>query len=410
MELERLTADREVLEQYRHDYSVCGKCKICHACHVQEVHHERFWRNCPSGTRYGFEAYYASGKMEIAAALVNNEIEPTPAAVHALYSCMLCGSCEEQCYGVKQLYPLRVIELLRERAVRDGWGPPEEYESLVENISKKGNLLGLPQKVKADWAKRLDLKDAADQEVDTLLFVGCQFATRPELRREIISIAGILKRCGANFGLLGGDEPCCGGPLLETGERGEFERQAILTAEKIRESRVERIVTGCAHCAYVLKEEYGSLLDDLEVLHLVEYIAPMLESNTIEPAPVKEKGVTYHDPCMIGRRLEIYEEPRTVIRSIPGMEIIEMQRAKNNALCCGGGGMAWWGFPGYASWVARERLFEADFIGASVIATACPQCQWMLGSNAVKKYGHLEVKGIWQILAESLGMETATAR
>lgn len=404
MKKDRLTADREVLEQYGKDFSICGKCKICQACHVQEVDHERFWRNCPSGTRFGFEAYYASGKMEIANAIIKNEITPTQAAAHALYTCMLCGSCEEQCYGVKQLYPLRVIELLRERAVRDGWGPPPEFETLKESIAKSGGIIDPGAQERTAWASSRGVKDLGRESAETMLFVGCQFAGRPELHQEIRAVSDILHAAKVDFGVMGSSESCCGSPLLEIGERDLFERSACENIEKMRSTGVRRIATACAHCAYTLKEEYARALDGVEILHVSELIGPAIGRGDIEPEVDVPGKVAYHDPCMLGRRLEVYDAPRAVLSAIPGLEAIEFQRAGRNSLCCGAGGMAWWAFPDYASWVAGERLFEADWVGASKLATACPQCQWMLAGSAKEKYPDMEVTGIWSLLAESLGI------
>jgi Fe-S oxidoreductase len=412
----RLTAEREVIEQYFHDYSVCGKCKICQACHVQEVDHERFWRNCPSGTRFRFEAYYASGKLELANAVVRNEIQPNERAAHALYTCMLCGSCEEQCYGVKQLYPLRVIELLRERAVRDGWGPPPEFDSLKANLRESGRLFGKDALETNEWAEGLGIEEtgkrskrgktgkAVKESTDTLLFVGCQYASRPELKDEVRSLALVLREAGIDFMTIGRRELCCGAPLLEIGERDLFERMALENVERIKESGATRVVTACPHCAYVMKEEYSEVLEGIELVHAVELVAPLIAGGSLEPRGISPGKVTYHDPCMLGRRLDIYEEPRSIVRAIPGAELAELPRSRANALCCGGGGMAWWAYPDYARWVAGERLYEAAWSGAERLVTACPQCQWMLGgaAGAADRPGGPKVQGLWTLLWESL--------
>ena len=415
MKKPRLTADREVLEQYFHDYSVCGKCKICQACHVQEVDHERFWRNCPSGTRFRFEAYYASGKLELANALVRYEIEPTERAAHALYTCMLCGSCEEQCYAVKQLYPLKVIELLRERAVRDGWGPPPVFDSLKESLRESGRLSGKGT-AGADgtrWDDGLGLDEAGKtgrrgkagrRSANILLFAGCRYTSRPELATEIRALALILKEAGVEFATPGAREQCCGAPLLEIGERDLFEQIALENVEMIRDCGATRVVTACPHCAYVFKEEYAPALEGVEFVHAVELVAPLLAAGKLEPGSLRAGGIAYHDPCMLGRRLEIYDQPREILKAVTGTEPVELPRSGRNSLCCGGGGMAWWAYPEYAAWVAAERLFEAKWAGTERLVTACPQCQVMLSEAARGEPGEgvPEVQGLWTLLSESL--------
>jgi len=393
----RITKEREVLEQYRQDFSICGKCKICQACHVQEVHHERFWRNCPSGMRFCYEAYYASGKLELANAIVKGEISPGERASHILYTCMLCGSCEEQCYGVKQMYPLRVIELLRERAVKDGWGPPEAFEGAVKNVKERKNLYGIGD-------RKSKLADAISDQVkrrtsETLVFFGCNFMAHEELKGEARAILSVLENLGIDYSVLD-VEKCCGAPLLELGMRDEFEEIASENIERIESAGIRRIVTPCAHCAYVFSEEYSRFID-LEVLHLTQLISEHLGDLTLKWKGEVSK-VAYHDPCMLGRRLEVYKEPRRILELISGLDVIEFERSGKNALCCGGGGMAWWAYPRYSSWVTSERLFEAKWVGAEVIATACPLCQWIFQRTARKNYPEIKVLGIFSLLENAM--------
>ena len=138
----RITAPREVLHELQQDYFICTKCKVCQAVHVQFCPESRFWRNCPSGTRFRWDAYYASGKMELARGLHTKELAPNEVMRDILYACNLCSSCQEQCYEVKQLLPTRVFELMREKAVAEGWGPMPEHKKLAESLEKNDNPFG----------------------------------------------------------------------------------------------------------------------------------------------------------------------------------------------------------------------------------------------------------------------------
>ena len=153
----RITAPRQVLEELQADYSICTKCKMCQAVHPQFCTESRFWRNCPSGTRFRWEAYYASGKMELARGLHTKELEPNDSMRGILYSCMLCSSCQEQCYEVKQILPTKVFELMRERAVTDGRGPMPEHVKMGESLEKNDNPWDFPKDKRGDWAKGLPL-------------------------------------------------------------------------------------------------------------------------------------------------------------------------------------------------------------------------------------------------------------
>ena len=202
----RITAPRQVLEELQADYSICTKCKICQGVHVQFCTDSRFWRNCPAGTRFRWEAYYASGKMELARGLHTKELEPNESMRDILYSCNLCSSCQEQCYEVKQILPTRVFELLRERAVAEGWGPMPEHKALAESLEKNDNPWDLPKKKRGDWAKGLPLKNLNKEQAEVLFFAGCTYAADPALLKPVRAAAMSLVEGGWDVGTLGAEE------------------------------------------------------------------------------------------------------------------------------------------------------------------------------------------------------------
>ncbi len=397
----KMTALREVLSDFRSDYSLCGKCKLCQAVHVQEVDYGRFWRNCPSGTRFRFEAYYASGKLEMARALDLQEIEPTPAMQHALYTCMLCGSCQEQCYPVKQIFPMRVFELLREQAVRDGWGPPEEHAQAVANLEETDNLLGRPQAERGAWAEGLDLKDASKEKVGALLFAGCHYSFKPELQEAARSAARVLKAAGLDLGILGSEELCCGAPLLELGDRDFFETFGLENIKRFEASGAETLISLCPHCSWVFAEEYGPEME-IKPKHAVQVVAGAIKKKQITPAREVKMKVAWHDPCRLGRRLGFYDQPRRILSSIPGLEVVELPRNRHNSLCCGNGGMAGYAFPEFGEWTAKERVFEAEFVEADALVTSCPWCEEMLRRGAEARGSKVRVENVFSLLEKSL--------
>ena len=368
---ERMTRLRDVLSNYRDDYSLCGKCKLCHGSDACEVYEGRFWRNCPSGTRFRFEGYYASGRLEMARALELFETEPTPLMIHSLYSCMLCGSCQDRCYHVKQMLPMRVFELMREKAVREGWGPPDAFAPVFENLEAADNIFGRPQADRASWAEGLGLKDAAEEGAGAVLFAGCRYSMDPAMAGAARSAARLLAAAGLDLGTLGGEELCCGAPVLELGDRDFFEAFAAENIRRIEASGASLVVSLCAHCARVMAEEYAPETG-VEFKHATEVLASAVDEGRIRPTVEVPVKAAWHDPCNLGRRLGLYDEPRRILGSIPGVEMVELPRSGHNALCCGNGGMAAYADPGYAEWVAKERVFEAESTGADRLVTACP--------------------------------------
>ena len=398
----RLTTLRESLSDYRDDYSLCGKCKLCHASHVHEIDRGRFWRNCPAGTRFRFDGYYASGRLEMARALELGEIGPTPALLHSLYACTLCGNCQEQCYPVKQIHPLRVFELMREKAVREGWGPLPEHRPAVDNLEKTDNLFGKPKRERETWSQGLGLGDASRKGAEVLLFAGCRYSLQPELARTARAAVRVLQAAGYQLGSMGSEELCCGAPLLELGERDFFEAFAAENIRRIKAIGADLVITLCPHCAWVMAEEYAPELG-AELKPATEVVAEALREERFWPLHEVAGRAAWHDPCRLGRYLGLYDAPREILDGIPALEVVEMERARGSTLCCGNGGMAGYAFPDYGEWAAAERVCEAEWVEAERLVTACPWCEEMLTRGAEARGSGVRVENIFSLLARSLG-------
>jgi Fe-S oxidoreductase len=403
----RITAPRQVLEELQADYSICTKCKICQGVHVQFCADSRFWRNCPSGTRYRWEAYYASGKMELARGLHTKELAPNEVMRDILYACNLCSSCQEQCYEVKQLLPTRVFELMREKAVAEGWGPMPEHKKLAESLEKNDNPWDLPKKKRGDWAKGLPLKNLNKEKADVLFFAGCTYAADPALLKPVRAAALALVEGGWDAGTLGAEELCCGAPMLLVGDRDYFETYAFENIERFNALGVKTIVAPCSHCAWVFKEEYADHLNaDIKVMQVSEALWWLLKKDKSLnfTQEVKMKAV-WHDPCKLGRRFDQYKKPRAVLEAIPGLELLEFHRSMFNSLCCGGGGGVPYAFPDFALYTAKERLFEAESVGAEAIVTSCPYCLQMFRKAVEAKKSDMKVYDLAEIVMMALGKE-----
>ena len=402
----RITAPREVLHELQQDYFICTKCKICQAVHVQYCQEARFWRNCPSGTRFRWDAYYASGKMEIARGLHINEIEPGESMRDILYTCMLCSSCQEQCYEVKQIHPTRVFELMREKAVREGWGPMPEHAALQESMEANDNPFGADKKKRGDWAEGLALKSLPKENAEVLFFAGDAYSTDPALTHAVRAAAQVLTEAGLDVGTLGAKEISSGALMLLIGDRDFFENYAYANIETFNKLGVKMIVTPDPHDAWVFKEEYARELNqDIKVMHISQLLSRLVKKGQLKPEREVPMKAAFHDPCKLGRRFDIYEPPRRVLRAIPGLELSEFPRSTFNSLCCGGGGGVPYAFPDYALWTARERLFEAEWTGAEAIVTSCPYCIQMLSKAALEADSDMKIYDLAEVLLESLGKE-----
>lgn len=402
----RLTATREVLQQLQQDYYVCTKCKLCQASHVQYCVDERFWRNCPSGTRFKWEAYYASGKLEMARGLHIHEIEPDERMKHALYTCTLCANCQEMCWEVKQIHPAKVFELMREKAVKEGWGPMPEHKALQDSLEENDNPWGYPKDKRGDWTEGLGLKDLSNKKnkAEVLFWAGSVYAYDPRMRESLKAGVNMLKDAGLDLGTLGKEELDSGAVALLMGDRDLFETFAMENIERINALGIKKIVIPDTHDAWVMKEEYKRELNpEIKVKHLLEELQRLVvkEKKIVPKKEIKMK-VAYHDPCKLGRRFDYYNQPRKILKKIPGLELLEFPRATFQALCCGGGGAVPYAFPDYALWTAKERLYEAEWVGADAIVTACPYCVQMFEKAIEAKDSKIKVYDFAEFLAKAL--------
>lgn len=397
----RITAKRETLAEMREDFSLCGKCKLCQAVMAQQCEDPRFWRNCPSGTRFRYEAYYAPGKLEMARCLELVEIEPDDSMRHAVYTCMLCGSCEDRCYPVKQLHPLWVLELLREQAVEDGWAPLEWFSEMLENVEKTDNPYGVPADKRVEWAKGMKIKDALKEKVEYLLFVGDDYASFPQLAPRIRAVAKLLGKAGVDFGTLGKAEVSSGSALLMIGDRDYFETVAAANIDNFKKAGATRVVTADPHAYAVLEQEYAKAYE-MEVISFAELAAGLIKDGALKPSKDVKVKAAYHDPCRLGRRMGVFDEPREVLSAIGGLELVEFERGRKNSLCCGGGGSVFYFEPEFSRWVTKERLFEAEHVGAEAIVTSCPLCVRLFEDAIAEKKSKMKVYDLAEILEKAL--------
>jgi len=265
----------------------------------------------------------------------------------------------------------------------------------VDSIKNYDNVWLQPRSRRNAWAKDMGIKEIGKDKVEVLLFAGCTYGLSEELKETIKNVATILKKSKVNFGIMGTKEVCCGSPVEKIGVMSEFERVAKGNIEKFNKSGVKTVVTPCAGCFGTIGLEYEQIevKKNYEVLHITELFEQLMDSGKLKFKGEVPLKVTWHDPCHQGRLSRpyvpgkeiggVYESPRKILSSIPGVELYEMERIKEYAWCCGGGGGVFTAFKDFAQWTALERLEEAKDTGAQAIATSCPWCESNLG-NAIK--------------------------
>ncbi len=283
---------------------------------------------------------------------------------------------------------------------------PKTVIDVLERVYKYHNPMGTHQSKRMDWAKDLNVKTYPEtSKADVLFFVCCSDAY--DLRNQEVArnMVQVFNHLGVNFATLGSEEWCCGDHMLRLGEKGLFEELAMHNIDMLKKLGAEKIVTLSPHCYNTFKNDKPYSDQKLNVQHYTQFLAEALEQGKIKPTkPVKRK-VAYHDPCFLGKRNDIYDAPRQILKAIPGLELVEMKRNRQSSFCCGGGaGRVWTEDAQPEKRPCVNRIREALDLGVDTVAVACPFCVTTL-EDAVKVLdieNKIAVKDVLELLKEAL--------
>ena len=385
-----LPADPYFLKYYYDPKKIAENCHrwgVCRFVPAWLIKSLRFSKVCPSSAYYYFDAYSLQGRMNIALGLMEGRVnyENSPDLLDIVYACNLCGGCDAQCKNwCNEMEGLRVMEDTRANLVEDGQLLPG-HMSIMDGLRKEDNMLMKPKAERGKWAEGLDVKNLTEEKAEVCYHAGCLLSYEEELWKVARGAVTLLKDVGVDVGIMGKDETCCGGRAYELGYRGEFTKYAESNIEAWTAAGVTTVVTSCSDCYCVFKRRYPELGSKFEVVHMVEFIDRLIKEGKLKFSKTIPLTVTYHDPCHLGRRTDVYvpgkpiegvyDLPRDVIKSIPGVELVEMERIREYAWCCGSGSHTREVYPDFSAWTASERIEEAKATGAETLVTACPWCE-----------------------------------
>ncbi|PCN50486.1 Fe-S oxidoreductase [Candidatus Geothermarchaeota archaeon ex4572_27] len=355
--------------------------------------------NCPPYLKYRFESYSQGGRLWLVRAWLEGRVAWSSRLAEILYSCSTCRSCVEQCpFKFRDRLVDMVVEARRE-AIERGLAPPK-VRDFLENLYKYGNPWGLAREKRGAWAEGVKRYEGGDEY---LLHVGCVASYEECAQRMAKSLAALLGEAGVSFGILGESEVCDGNEAYMLGEEGLFQALAEANAKLFSELGVRKVIALSPHAYNAFKNLYPKVGVHVEAIHYTQMLLKLVEEGSLKPHRLEVKA-TYHDPCFLGRFNGVYDEPRAVLESIPGLKLIEMERSKREALCCGGGsGNFYTDFLGGPNSPARVRVREAHATGAKLLVVACPICLIML-EDAVKAEdldGELRVVDVAELLLEA---------
>jgi len=329
---------------------------------------------CPPYEFYRFQRHTPKSRWLMAQRVFHGLDPITPELKEVMYACTTCLMCQELC-GVRGdgYGPWDITVAMREE-MTEKEGPADAHRAIYENLRQHDTPWAQPQPQRGAWAEGLGLKSAGESGVATLLFAGCS-ADQPSGRSAARALAGIMQKAGEDFAILGSEEKCCGLYASDLGFRREYERLKASNLEMIARARVERVVVACGSCRRIWREYARASKLDFQALHGVEYVNQLLQSGRLKFSGRIEKKITYHDSCHLGRGAGVYDDPRNVLRAIPGVQLIEMERNRRWSWCCGGGGGVPEADPELAQWSAADRLREAAATGAELVLTSSALCQ-----------------------------------
>jgi Fe-S oxidoreductase len=421
------------LQDYRNDMMRCSRCSVCKFIPLPSlIKSKRFSYGCPAIARYNFHSYSGGGKLITALSLIDGRVDYSDRLLDVVYKCTLCGSCDLSCKLGTDIEPLEIFHELRAKCIGDGEFL-SEHSVLIDVLRKEDNML---QKLKADrgkWAEGLPVKDLTKEKTRVLYHAGCIYSYDPDLQQIAKDTIILLLSAGIDVGIFGADELCCGGRAFEIGYQGEFVKYAESNIEDWNTAGVSKVVTSCSNCYGTLKRLYPRIGKEMkfEILHISEYLNQLIKEDKIKLTKEVAMTVTYHDPCHLGRLSEpytpslgketkhlgtlpvkdvpkvmgfggVYEPPREVLKSNPGLRLVERERIREYSWCCGAGGGVKEAYPDLALWTARERIEEAKSTGAQAIVTSCPWCKRNF-MDAISESGNkMEVYDIIEILLKSI--------
>ena len=337
--------------------------------------------NCPTYRKFRFETYSPGGRMWLIRAWLNDEIKNSDRFQEILFSCATCANCVEHCVFTFSEDLVNIFISAREEMINDGIIPPPVRDYL-KNININGNPYKEPASERGKWAEGTLVETYKDQEY--LFYIGCVGSYDERGKKIARAVGDLLVKAGVSIGILGDKENCDGNEVRTLGEAGLFQFLAEKNIALFRDLGVKKIITLDPHAFNTFKKDYPALDGEFEVYHYTQILAPLIQSGKIPLKELNDK-ITYHDPCYLGRHNGEYNAPRKILKAIPGIELVEMDRSRENAFCCGGGGGNFFTdiLGGGEDSPSRIRVREALDTGAGIIAVACPQCAKML-DDAVK--------------------------
>jgi len=374
-----------ILNSIAEEFDQCIKCGLCLA-------------NCPVCKELFLEKYTPRGKIQLARYYCRGDLELSDHYRDIFSRCLLCGACSTTCPSGVDLKKV-FVSMRKQIAEKRGLDPIMErvVQSVISdhNISHEDNAeRGEWRELIKDLPEHMYLKDRAE----VAYFVGCVASFFPMVQTIPKNMVRILESARVDFTLLAGEEWCCGFPLVGAGVPQEISELVEHNLKKIKTIGAKKLIFSCPSCYETWKEYYDT---ELEFFHSTEYIERLIGEGAI-PLGELNTTVTYHDPCDLGRNGGVYDSPRRILRSIPGLTLVELEKNRSQSVCCGGGGNLEMADSDLSATVARKKIEEIQQTGAKTVVTSCQQCIRTIKSKARRQKIDLDVLDITELVVKAM--------
>lgn len=375
-------------EKLDNEILACIQCGFCRA-------------GCPTFAQSGLESMNARGRILLAFNLMSGKMQPSAEMGQRFYQCTTCLNCKYICPSRVEVPD--VVIAARKRLVESGL-LPDVFQASARSVAEHGNPFGEPREKRTDtFPSGFTL---SQKGAEVLLFIGCVSSYQDV--NMVSNLMSILDKAGISYTALGQDEGCCGYLSYLTGSEDVFQACVENNSRRFADLGVKEIVTGCPGCFRTLSKLYPRFGGDpgIKVHHVATYLNDAISQGRIQLRENAKMVVAYHDPCDLGRHMNVFEEPRSILKQVPGVQLREFRYNRLLAKCCGGGG----GVKGYDNQLSQDiaysRVLQALEVEAEVIVSACPSCKSNLTQGAARlrreKKGRIKVMDITELIADSL--------
>ncbi|MGZ3688793.1 MAG: heterodisulfide reductase-related iron-sulfur binding cluster, partial [Bdellovibrionota bacterium] len=350
----------------------CGRCQdLCPAHNTQKPLTPKMLILDLKENMYRHKQQLLAGKLDEVGHIIDENVTED-----VIWACTSCRACEVACpvfiEHTDKIYDIRRNLVMMESRF------PAEVQTVFKNMETNATPWAFSAHDRAGWADGLGIKTMAEvsdaSNVDVLLWVGCAGSYDDRNKKVLRAFANLLKKSGVKFAILGTEEQCTGDPARRIGNEYLYQTLAKANIETMNRYHVKKIVTACPHCFNTIKNEYKDFGGSYEVFHHSQFIARLVSEGKIKPTKTIDETITFHDSCYLGRWNNVYEQPRSVIKALPGARSVEMKSNHDQSMCCGAGGGRMWMEEKIGKRINIARTEQALATNAGIVAASCPFC------------------------------------